>query len=372
MSMQSSSYGTPFGGRGGATGRRSARRPPVRPSDEAVAKMLSGLAKVIESPKEPAEVKVQALRSYGRLARGTGHAKEAEEVLFNAAKKANDDRTILGIADALHALGSSKGVELMWRVFGQKPDVEGTNLETRRMAYGMLDKAEAVPPTVESVRLVAEFLTMGGGGGMAMMGGMPGMAFGLGGGPISDGPLKRLSGSAEGIGRLVEATESLPKDSGGEMSSAAGIPGMEGMMGGGGMGMGYTPRDVLLSVLKATTPENEEIATALVEALTSKDAGIRAAAAEALGNVSELPTEAEEIDVSGYIGKGEQVFNTLDRNSDGKASIEELEIIQKLRPSFQKAGFDLGKEMSKEDFLRAFEKATGVGDLPSEADLQQN
>ncbi len=273
---QSRGMAMPLGGTSRSGGNR--RSPQTRPSDEAVAKMLSGLAKVIESPKEPAEVKVQALRSYGRLARGTGHAKEAEEVLFNAAKNANDDRTILGIADALHALGSPKGIELMWTVFGQKPDVEGKNLETRRTAYGMLDKAEAVPPTVESVRLVAEFVATGGGIYGAMMGdqdmsmgGMPGMAFGLGG-QISEGPLRRLSGSAEGVRRLAEATESLPKDDSAEMSSVPGMTGMESMMGGGG-GMGGlgSARDVLLSVLKATTPENEEIANSLVEALMSKD-----------------------------------------------------------------------------------------------------
>jgi hypothetical protein len=272
----------------------------VRPSDEAITKMLAGLAKVIASPTEPAAVKIQALRSYGRLARGTSHAEEAEQVLLAAAKNANDDRTTLGIADALHALGSPKGVELMWKVFGKIP-AEGENVEARQLAYRVLDNAESVPPTVESVRMVAEFVATNAGYGGGMMGaGMGGMPGGMGmmmsgpGRSTSLGPLNRLTASADGIRRLVEATVSMPQEIGGAMPDDGGSvsPQLTGLVG-GAMMTDITPRNILLTVLKDTAPANEEIASALVEALASKDAGVRAAAAEALGNVSELNVDAQ-------------------------------------------------------------------------------
>lgn len=269
----------PGGSRGGSS-RRSAT---VRPPDEAVAKMLAGLKSVIESPNEPAEVKLQAMRSYGRLARGTSDAKAAEEVLLAAANAAKDERVTLAAADALHRLGSPKGTELMWSLFEKSEDPN-----TRVTSIRVLDAAGAVPPSVESVRKLVTYATGHPYGEGMMGGGDMGSMMGMGGGmPMNDalGILQRLTQFGDGIRRLVEATESFPAD------DAAGMAAEDGRAaygGGVGMAMGVvTPRTTLLGILRDTNPADEELSAALVEALSSKDAGVRAAAAQALGNVSE-------------------------------------------------------------------------------------
>ncbi|MDQ3330852.1 MAG: M56 family metallopeptidase [Planctomycetota bacterium] len=273
-------------------GGRSVRRS-VRPPEETIAKMLAGLREVLESPQEPAEVKIQALRSYGRLARGTAEQKAAEDVLLSAARNAKDDRTKLGAADALHTLGSPKGVELMWTLFAKSKDVN-----TRATSLRVLDQAEAVPPTVESIR---QLVTSTSDDGNPFVGGMPGMMGGGGFPPnYPQGILRRLTDSGDGLRRLVKAAESFPADEaagmgamlpGGESDGSGGF-GSEGSgMAMGAMGGGYPPRAVLLGTLRGAVPENEDISAALVGALSSKDPGVRAAAAQALGNVSELPVE---------------------------------------------------------------------------------
>ena len=177
-------------------------------------KMLAGLAKVIDSPDEPENVKVQALRSYGRLARG-GDTDQAEKLLLDAARQSENVMITLAAADALHALGSKQGVEMMWSLLGTKAESgDGTHGDIPYETIArLLNNAGEVPPTVESNQRLAGLATsqpqM-----EEMAGGMMGMGSPFGRRPA--GParqlLERLIESGEGISRLVQAIETA-KDS---------------------------------------------------------------------------------------------------------------------------------------------------------------
>src|SRR5690606_31863067 len=235
-------------------------------------KILAGLEKVIRAADEPVEVKVQALQSYGRLAEG----ESAETLLLDVAKTSDDARVKLAAADALQGLGSTKGREMMWSL------LESNDLDTRQLAIRLLDRASAVPPNVESVQrlaaLAAAGMTMNGGMGM-----MPGGAM-----DQQDSIqrlLRRLIGSGDGIRRLVEAIEVAPQDLGyqeavGGFAAQVGdeYPGFAGPL---------SADSVLESILGEAAPASDDIAEALVEALSSKNSGVRGAAARALGNLAQ-------------------------------------------------------------------------------------
>jgi beta-lactamase regulating signal transducer with metallopeptidase domain len=225
------------------------------PADPLRDKMLAALAQVIASPDEQADVKAQALLSYGRLARGRDKAK-AEVLLLAVAEDTQDTTVKLAAANALHTLGSEKGVEIMWSLLEASQDEN-----TQWMILRLLHQAKSAPPTVESVLNVAQLVRSTSG---------TALGTGLGVGPpnYAHELLNNLTTSGHGVDRLVEAIKTA------KPSDAKGVD-------------ENTVRTVLLSVLRKAKPDADDVANALVTALSSKDAGVRGAAALAIGNVTE-------------------------------------------------------------------------------------
>jgi hypothetical protein len=57
------------------------------------------------------------------------------------------------------------------------------------------------------------------------------------------------------------------------------------------------------------------------------------------------------------VSQGRKYFALLDENKDGKASIDELGKLKKLRPTFEQAGIRLDQEMSADQFVANYVKA---------------
>ncbi|MGC1274028.1 MAG: hypothetical protein WBC44_10000, partial [Planctomycetaceae bacterium] len=230
-------------------------------------KMIDGLIKVLEDEKQPADVKAQAMRSLGTLAGSSTEADRVEQALLLAAEKAEDDSTKLAAAAGLNKLGSPQGVEQMWLVLQNSNDEQ-----TQASVVEFLGHENAVPPTAEAAKVLARLAVRG----------MPGTVPRTGG----DGSdpwnalqlLQNANNNSQGIRRLIEAIETT-KDSA-AMSSEPNESADDMSM----MGSTNGERTILLNVLATAKPTTDEIAAALVEALSHKDAGIREAAARALGN----------------------------------------------------------------------------------------
>ncbi len=58
------------------------------------------------------------------------------------------------------------------------------------------------------------------------------------------------------------------------------------------------------------------------------------------------------------VSQGRKYFALLDENKDGKASIDELGKLKKLRPTFEQAGIRLDQEMSADQFVANYVRAT--------------
>lgn len=58
------------------------------------------------------------------------------------------------------------------------------------------------------------------------------------------------------------------------------------------------------------------------------------------------------------VSQGRKYFALLDQNKDGKASVDELGKLRKLRPTFEQAGISLDQEMSADQFVANYVRAT--------------
>src|SRR5690606_28592668 len=98
-------------------------------------------------------VKAQAIRSLGNVAKGTDESGRVEQLLTDAAAASNDAGVVVAAGEALFALGSSKGVALMWHALRSSNDTG-----TQQSIVRWLDERHATPPTAETIRTLAQIL----------------------------------------------------------------------------------------------------------------------------------------------------------------------------------------------------------------------
>jgi beta-lactamase regulating signal transducer with metallopeptidase domain/HEAT repeat protein len=258
-------------------------------SREVRSKVVRSLIAVIENPDEPAEVRIQAQRSLGRMGRDV---KEAELALRRQAERADTPPERFAAAEALFALGTPPETDLLWNLLRTAKEEDETVVKyyQKQNIVRWLDQAKAVPPTAQDAATVAL---------MRFEDSLRKLVMSRRGVVLSQQPvitlpqetgriLGRLRESGEGVRRLVEAV-GIAKEPTGWTVAADGtreavvsrqttrfLKGMHGS---------ETPvRDLLLQQIAAVQPTSDEIALALIEALSSNDAGIRQTAAKALGD----------------------------------------------------------------------------------------
>ena len=243
------------------------RSPPADPGDslsrETRSKIIDGLIAVVQDEKQPADVKAQAMRSLGNVAKGTDESGRVEQLLTDAAAASNDAGVVVAAGEALFALGSSKGVALMWHALRSSNDTG-----TQQSIVRWLDERHATPPTAETIRTLAQILDRY----FRSSDASKPDSFTLAASQL----LQRIVTNGDGVRRVVEAIEKTPQPS-------------EEMPGEGKGAIGAEPPSrartiILLPLLAGTNPTADDIAAVLVEALSHNDPDIREAAAKALGN----------------------------------------------------------------------------------------
>ncbi|MDQ3329030.1 MAG: hypothetical protein M3552_00010, partial [Planctomycetota bacterium] len=71
--------------------------------------------------------------------------------------------------------------------------------------------------------------------------------------------------------------------------------------------------------------------------------------------IAAVSTSLDESDAN--VRQGRMYFSVLDANRDGRASVEELGKLKKLRPMFEEAGVRLDQDMTGDEFVANYAKA---------------
>ena len=239
-------------------------------SEATRSQMVQSLVEIVQDETQPQSLRRQAVSSLGKIG---GGSPDVATALTAVAHTTTDVAFRMQIAEARGRFGSPEGVAILWDTMPAVANEPEQTEETQTLLAALiirLDQMRAVVPNqdvaVRLALLVGEYRATGQAA-HERAGGMSGF-----GAPM-DTPrramaavqiLRRTGRTADGLRLLLAAAEK-----------------------------NGTARAQLVWIIGKITPATDQVATALVEALSSDIIEIRDAAATALGNAgSQLPADA--------------------------------------------------------------------------------